>query len=88
MARCKGAAEVSERSRALVKDGAEPRARHIAVDHEGHIEVRHLQYGPGDQGALQCMNVVVASSSHANASHRKRRVSGAAIMPKSRMNFW
>jgi IAA-amino acid hydrolase len=43
--------------------------------------------GPVVKARFSASNAVVASSSHANVSHRKRHVSGAAMMPKFRMNF-
>lgn len=39
------------------------------------------------RASFSAWNAVVASLSHTNASHRRRRVSGAAMTPKSLMNF-
>jgi len=84
MAPCKGATEVSEGSRALVKDGAEPRAQRVAVNHEGRVEVRHLQYRPGGQGALQrleCRRRIVIPCKRVSPQETRERGSDDAEVP-------
>jgi hypothetical protein len=71
-----------------VKDGAEPRTGGVAVDDERPIEVRHVKNGARREGPFKASNAAVASSSQAKASRCSRRVSGDAMMPKSRINFW
>ena len=46
-------AEESEGSGALVEDGTKPRTRSVAVHHEALVEVRHLEYWAGGEGALK-----------------------------------
>ena len=46
-------AEESEGSRALMKDGAEPRAGRVAVDDEDLVEIGHLEHGARGERALE-----------------------------------
>jgi len=46
-------AEEGEGSGALVEDGTKPGTRSVAVHHEALVEVRHLEYGAGGEGALK-----------------------------------
>ena len=80
-------AEESEGPIALMKHGAEPGARGVTVHHERAVEVGHLEDGAVVRAPLRATNAEVASSSQEKASRRRRRVSGAAMTPNSRMNF-
>jgi hypothetical protein len=71
------AAEERDGSGALVEHNAEPDARRVAVDDEELVEV----------ACLSVWNASSASLSQAKASRRRKRVSGAAMRPKLRMNF-
>ena len=55
MASGEGAAEEGERSLALVEDGAEADARGVAVHHERHIKVRHLEDGSRRERPLESL---------------------------------
>ena len=53
MACSKGTAEEGEGSIALMQDRTKPRTGSVAVDGEGKVEVRHLQYGSRREGPLE-----------------------------------
>lgn len=87
MASSKRQTEIGKGSSALMEDSAEPHTRSTTVHHKRRVEIWHLKNRSRGQGALERLKRRPASSSHTNASRRKRRVGGAAMMPKSRINF-
>ena len=80
-------AEEGKGSGALVEDDTKPRAESVTVHHEHLVEIWHLQHRPRRVGAFQRLEgglgVVIPSE---RVSPQETR-SGAAMMPKSRINF-
>jgi hypothetical protein len=73
---CEQSTEECERSRALMKDRVEPHARGITVNHEGLVEVWHLEDRSRRQGTFECLecclNLVVLSKRVLPQETRKR----------------
>ena len=85
VARGEGSAKEGEQPLILVEDSPEA-GEALQSTMNGLSKSGIWRTGPEDKARLSASNAVSASNQE-NASLRKRGVSGAAIVPKSRMNL-
>jgi hypothetical protein len=87
MASGEGAAEEGQRPSPWWRTAPKPMPEASQSTMNGMSKSGIWRTGPVVRARLRAANAVVASSSQEKASHRRRRVSGAAMRPKSQMYF-
>ena len=70
-----------------MENGAKPGAGGVVVDHELPLEVRHLQNRAGGERPLQRRKSLCCFRSPSEGLLAQEASQGAAMAPKSQMNF-